>query len=49
LDKFGEKPNYSWRTLSPVIPNEEQRRWIMHNQIRRAKAWAKQRSAQQEA
>ena len=37
LDKFGEKPPWSWRDLDPIPPSPEVLRYVQHRNIRYAK------------
>lgn len=39
--KFNHKPTYNWRYYEPVVPSEEQARWIRHYEIRKAKSYQK--------
>jgi len=43
-EKFGSKPPYSWRGLEPVMPTDEQARWLKYCEIKKAKAWRRQRA-----
>ena len=43
LEKFGSKPPWSWRELTPLVPNQEQTRWLKYYRIKQAKRFRKQR------
>jgi DNA repair protein RadD len=41
LAKFNQKPPYAWRELEPVVPTDEQQRWIKYYEIKQAKSYHK--------